>query len=1362
MPHTMRFRQLVASAGSIATALFALLRFGHVRVGRSPQAGFNRKRGAGWRALVILLSCLLLSSFLLASDKQGYKTTTVADALSLSTPVVASKSSPRVYDKKTSSVISSAYSLAAAAIKVGDRVETNATVNVRQTAAGTSLGTQSSGKLGTVIGGPTVASLSGTSYTWFNINFDTGIDGWVADIGLDLARCDIIVQGTPTISPNPVTAGNSITVKYVIRNNGSGNAGTSQTKIQIKNSSGTQITAPTFSAPAISASTNSPSQSNSVTIPAGTPAGTYTAYVILDNQNQLNQSNTSNDLTPGVNFTVSAPVQQLPNLVPQNITLNKSSAQAGSTLTINWTLANTGSGNSPATVTGVRMNQSSTSHSGTTITNVAMPALNANSTTPQTATITIPSGTAPGTYYVWIIADNVSSNPIQQSNINDDFQHSAAFTVTATTSQLPNLLPQNITLNKTAVQGGDTLTVNWALANTGSGSSPGTVTGVRMSQSSSSGSAQPYTSFPTVMMPALNGNSSTPQTATITIPSGISAGTYYIWIIADNVSSNPITQSNYTDDFQRSAAFTVTVGTPCGDAGKINETILKLKKYLNDNPPLDYLPNQSLLSFIVSFRLQAYKELYYSGLKLRGLEADSLAYASQALSRGDLNSACKAVQKAQVYQTVTVETESNAVSVWQNRLDISTAVLRSIYDGSRAAFIFGLNFTGPHASLVADILIMPLDFAVDSSMYGEDEAIKRSEEKIREVFIHFIIGEVPIPNLGGKSITEFITKGVNHEVGASGLYTLLEQASQNPTFHRELVTKLAEVLGHLGTTAIERIATELENSLRDAIQSAQSSQSRLTSKSTLAAVTSTSPTVINTAPTSAAAFVSVSLNSIVVTFSENVQLGARRLTITDAGGNSIATSSSVVNGSTLSASLSSTLNRGTIYTVSIPSDAVRNGAGVSNNQYEWTFATSPPPLSVGSNVVVANTGSEGLRLRSSPALLTNGSNVLTVLPEGTKLSIVGGPVQADGYKWWNVSGNGLTGWSAVGDWLSPNDLLGLRIGAAVTVANTNGIGLNLRTEPTTSATKITTLADGTQMTILSGPYYVDGYLWWNITGSSGTGYSAVAYWLFPDVVTPTPPQLPDVLPQNITLNASTVATGGTLTVAFNIRNQGSGNAAATTTRLRLNQSSTVTSASDTSLGDVSTPIIAANSVTSGLNKVVTIPSGTAAGTYYVWVVADNGNVLTQSNYNNDDARSSAFTVTVTPTPSQLQLILDESGPEPNQAAAVDSALFFRDPFSVINWANLTNLGLDRNTRVLVFVTNLQLAQGETPSSVIVNLFDANSQSYDIAAEDVRSVPNFNFMQVIFRLPDNLAPGICTVKVKAHGQISNLGSLRIKN
>jgi hypothetical protein len=82
--------------------------------------------------------------------------------------------------------------------------------------------------------------------------------------------------------------------------------------------------------------------------------------------------------------------------------------------------------------------------------------------------------------------------------------------------------------------------------------------------------------------------------------------------------------------------------------------------------------------------------------------------------------------------------------------------------------------------------------------------------------------------------------------------------------------------------------------------------------------------------------------------------------------------------------------------------------------------------------------------------------------------------------------------------------------------------------------------------------------------------------------------------------------------------------------------------------------------------------------------------------------------------------------------------------------------------VIIFVADLRLNQGETSSSVVLNLIGSNNQSYDVAAEDMRLVPNSDFAQVTFRLPDNLSAGACTVKVKAHGQFSNSAIIRIGN
>jgi hypothetical protein len=126
----------------------------------------------------------------------------------------------------------------------------------------------------------------------------------------------------------------------------------------------------------------------------------------------------------------------------------------------------------------------------------------------------------------------------------------------------------------------------------------------------------------------------------------------------------------------------------------------------------------------------------------------------------------------------------------------------------------------------------------------------------------------------------------------------------------------------------------------------------------------------------------------------------------------------------------------------------------------------------------------------------------------------------------------------------------------------------------------------------------------------------------------------------------------------------------------------------------------------------------------------------------------------------LQLVLEDSVTDPGQAAALDAVLQARDPFRILTdmtW--LPNLN-DHNTRVALFAKNLELNPGESSSAVIVRITGINTQFFDVPAEDVRLIHNFEFTQVVFRLPTNLPVGTRTVTIRAHGRISNAGTVRI--
>ena len=126
----------------------------------------------------------------------------------------------------------------------------------------------------------------------------------------------------------------------------------------------------------------------------------------------------------------------------------------------------------------------------------------------------------------------------------------------------------------------------------------------------------------------------------------------------------------------------------------------------------------------------------------------------------------------------------------------------------------------------------------------------------------------------------------------------------------------------------------------------------------------------------------------------------------------------------------------------------------------------------------------------------------------------------------------------------------------------------------------------------------------------------------------------------------------------------------------------------------------------------------------------------------------------------LELVLEESGPVAGQAGALDALLLVRDPFRIVGIPEWWPTTTDRNTRVTLFARNLELNPGESPSAVIVRISGTNPLFIDVPAEAVQPIHNFELTEVVFKLPDNVQVGTRTVTIRAHGRISNAGTIRI--
>lgn len=165
---------------------------------------------------------------------------------------------------------------------------------------------------------------------------------------------------------------------------------------------------------------------------------------------------------------------------------------------------------------------------------------------------------------------------------------------------------------------------------------------------------------------------------------------------------------------------------------------------------------------------------------------------------------------------------------------------------------------------------------------------------------------------------------------------------------------------------------------------------------------------------------------------------------------------------------------------------------------DLTCSSAPTQrLSVGD---MARVSTSELKLRADPTVT---GYILAKMYTGTVVSVEGYPVCGDGYWWWRVSLDGTYGYSAEGDsseyYLEP--VYGgdnsqpaisqpsedstcssappqrLVVGEQARVSTSE---LNLRSQPSLSASIIEKLYTGATVTVVGGPTCADGYHWWQV------------------------------------------------------------------------------------------------------------------------------------------------------------------------------------------------------------------------------------------------------------------------------------------
>ena len=379
---------------------------------------------------------------------------------------------------------------------------------------------------GTYYYGACVESVSGETNT--NNNCST----WVQ---VTVGAPDLVVE-SPSVDNTTPTTGQSLTLSATVRNQGTATA-TATTLRYYRSSDATISTSDTAvgtdDVGGLSASNTSV---ESVSLTAPSSAGTYYYGACVDAI--INESDTNNNCSTGVQVTVGAP-----DLVVESPSVDNTAPTTGQSLTLSATVRNQGTG--AATATTLRYYRSSDATISTSDTAVGtddVGGLSASNTSVESVSLTAPSSS--GTYYYGACVESVSG----ETNTNNNCSTGVQVKVGA-----PDLVVESPSVDNTTPTTGQSLTLSATVRNQGTGAA--TATTLRYYRSSDATISKDDTAVGTDdAISGLSASATSAQSSSVTAP--LTAGTYYYGACVDAIINESDTNNNCSTGVQ------VTVGAP--------------------------------------------------------------------------------------------------------------------------------------------------------------------------------------------------------------------------------------------------------------------------------------------------------------------------------------------------------------------------------------------------------------------------------------------------------------------------------------------------------------------------------------------------------------------------------------------------------------------------------------------------------------------------------------------------------------------------------------------------------------------------------------------------------------------------------
>ena len=229
--------------------------------------------------------------------------------------------------------------------------------------------------------------------------------------------------------------------------------------------------------------------------------------------------------------------------------------------------------------------------------------------------------------------------------------------------------------------------------------------------------------------------------------------------------------------------------------------------------------------------------------------------------------------------------------------------------------------------------------------------------------------------------------------------------------------------------------------------------------------------------------------------------------------------------------------------------------------------------------------------------------------------------------------------------------------------------------------------------------------------------------------------VPDLIVQTPNVTPTSVTAGGTVTVTFTIRNQGSAATSVTSTATIVLSNDNTVDAEDQVLTTVSTqPLAAAASVNLTANNV-RIPASATPGAKFIGIRADSGNAIAESNENNNTATDSltiaapqpdlvvgALTLSASATPPGGSLTVNvtvSNAGSGNAGASITRIVLSTDAVIGTGDVVLTsiNTGSIAGGSALPLTANITIAANVTPGNYFIGALVDATNAVDESAED---------------------------------------------